>query len=67
MTILTVTDEKISSEDGAVWLCLESDRPRCSPAVLYGAGLKPGIVYDVEIKAHKDKRSLDANGLTGVW
>ena len=27
MMILTVTDEKISSEDGAVWLCLKVTDP----------------------------------------
>lgn len=62
MMILTVTDEKISSEDGAVWLCLKvTDHAAARRFCM--AQDKPGIVYDVEIKAHKDKRSLDANGL----
>ena len=60
MMILTVTDEKISSEDGAVWLCLKVTDPAAARRFCMAQD-KPGIVYDVEIKAHKDKRSLDAN------
>lgn len=38
------------------WLCIQTNKAR---QVL--DSLKPGKVYDVEIKEHREKRSLDAN------
>lgn len=38
------------------WLCIQTKDARRTLD-----GLKPGKVYDVEIKEHREKRSLDAN------
>lgn len=62
MTTLTITDEKICSEDGVTWLCLKAADPAAARRFCMTQD-KPGIVYDVEIKPHREKRSLDANGL----
>lgn len=44
------------------WLCVQTNKAR---QVL--DALKEGQVYDVEIKEHREKRSLDANGTSGFW
>ena len=43
------------------WLCIQTKDARRTLD-----GLKPGKVYDVEIKEHREKRSLDANAYCWV-
>lgn len=45
-----------SMDSAGDWLCVQTNKAR---QVL--DSLKPGKVYDVEIKEHREKRSLDAN------
>ena len=45
MMILTVTDEKISSEDGAVWLCLKVTDPAAARRFCMAQD-KPGQPHD---------------------
>ena len=45
-----------SMDSAGDWLCIQTNKAR---QVL--DSLKPGKVYDVEIKEHREKRSLDSN------
>lgn len=45
-----------SMDSAGDWLCIQTKDARRTLD-----GLKPGKVYDVEIKEHREKRSLDAN------
>lgn len=52
------TDAISWSRDAAgEWLCIKCSHPQ---RVL--EGIEPGKLYDVEIKQHRGRRSLDANG-----
>lgn len=62
MTLLTFTDARIQNDNG-VWLCLKVNEP--APA-RYFVMKKQNILYDVEIKQHREKRSLDANSFYWV-
>lgn len=50
-----------SMDSAGDWLCVQTNKAR---QVL--DSLKPGKVYDVEIKEHREKRSLDANAYCWV-
>ncbi len=54
---LTFTDARIEN-DGGVWLCLKVAEP--APARRFVMEQKKRL-YDVEIREHREKRSLDAN------
>lgn len=63
MTELQFDQAKIQMENGGVWLCLRVTEP--APARGFVYGIKPKL-YDVEIKEHREKRSLDANAYCWV-
>lgn len=50
-----------SMDSAGDWLCIQTKDARRTLD-----GLKPGKVYDVEIKEHREKRSLDANAYCWV-
>lgn len=54
---LTFTEARIQN-DGGVWLCLKVNEP--APARQF-VMTKQNRLYDLEIKQHREKRSLDAN------
>lgn len=54
---LTFSEARIQNDNG-VWLCLKVNEP--APARKFVMELKK-CLYDLEIKQHKDKRSLEAN------
>lgn len=54
---LTFTEARIQN-DGGVWLCLKVNEP--APARKFVMD-KQNRLYDLEIKQHQEKRSLDAN------
>lgn len=45
-------------DSDGTWLCLLTDQATACKAV---EGFKPGKTYDVTIKEHRERRSLDAN------
>lgn len=54
---LTFTDSRIQTDNG-VWLCLKvNEQAQARQFVMK----KQNRLYDVEIKQHREKRSLDAN------
>lgn len=53
----TFTEARIRTEDG-VWLCLKVNEAALVREFVYK---KENRLYDVEIKEHREKRSLDAN------
>lgn len=55
--ILTFTEARIQN-DGGCWLCLQVSEP--APARQF-VMKKQNRLYDVEIKQHREKRSLDSN------
>lgn len=57
MTSLTFTEARIQNDNG-VWLCLKVNEP--APARKFVMDLKK-CLYDLVIKRHREKRSLDAN------
>lgn len=59
---LTFTEAKIQRENG-LWLCLKVNET--SPANGFVIA-KKNILYDCEIKEHREKRSLDANAYLWV-
>lgn len=54
---LTFTEARIQNDNG-VWLCLKVNEP--APARQF-VMTKQNRLYDLEIKQHREKRSLDAN------
>lgn len=46
--------------DGGVWLCLKVDEPAQARAFVLS---KKNQIFDLEIKRHMEKRSLDANAM----
>lgn len=55
----TFNDSRIQNDNG-VWLCLKVNEP--APARQF-VMKKQDRLYDMEIKQHREKRSLDANSL----
>lgn len=56
MERVNATAFRWSMDAAGDWLCIQTKDARRTLD-----GLKPGKVYDVEIKEHREKRSLDAN------
>lgn len=56
---LTFTEARIQNDSGT-WLCLKVNEP--APARQF-VMTKQNRLYDIEIKQHREKRSLDANAL----
>lgn len=54
---LTFTEARIQNDNG-VWLCLKVNEPAQAHQFVMA---KQNRLYDVEIKQHREKRSLDAN------
>lgn len=60
---LTFSEARIQHDNGA-WLCLKVNEP--APACKFVVERKDRL-YDVEIKVHRKKRSLDANALYWLY
>lgn len=61
--IVTFRDAKILTDETGVWLCLRPEEAAPCRGFVLG---KKDARYDAEIKAHRDKRSLDANSYCWV-
>ena len=61
MERVNATSFRWSMDSAGDWLCVQTNKAR---QVL--DSLKPGKVYDVEIKEHREKRSLDSNAYCWV-
>lgn len=60
---LTFSEAKIQRDNG-VWLCLKVNEP--APALKFVMEIKKRL-YDLVIKEHREKRSLDANAYYWKW
>ena len=60
---VTFRDAKILTDETGVWLCLRPEEAAPCRGFVLG---KKDARYDAEIKAHRDKRSLDANSYCWV-
>lgn len=61
MVQVNATAFRWSMDSSGDWLCIQTKDARRTLD-----SLKPGKVYDVEIKEHREKRSLDANAYCWV-
>lgn len=59
---LTFKEARIQQDDG-LWLCLKVNEPAPARGFVLG---KKNRLYDCDLTEHREKRSLDANGLLWV-
>ena len=61
---LSFTDEKCMTDGGAVWLCLKVTDPIA--ARRFCIEQTKSVIFDAEIREHREKRSLEANAYAWV-